>query len=57
MPKGHSPKLKGAIWNVPIDVVRTCNTLPRPPDINGLLIVKLKRKLVYRGHVNRFVLV
>ena len=51
MPKGQSPKLKGAICNVPIDVVHTCNTLPRTADSNGLLIVKLKRKLVYRGHV------
>ena len=42
-PKGQSPKLKGAICNVPIDVVRTCNTLPRPADSNGLLIVKLKK--------------
>ena len=51
MPKGQSPKLKGALCNVPIDVVDICNTLPRPADSNGIVIVKLKRKLQYRGHV------
>ena len=51
MLKGQSPKFKGAIFNVPIDVVSTCNTLPRPANINGRAIVKLIRKLEYRGHV------
>ena len=27
------------------------NLLPRTADSNGLLIVKLKRKVEYRGHV------
>ena len=51
IPKGQSPKFKGAICNIPIDVVSTCNTVPRPADSNDLVIVKLKRKLEYRGHV------
>ena len=51
MLKDQSPKFKGTICNVPIDVVSICNTLPRPDNINGLVIVKLKRKLEYRGHV------
>ena len=51
MLKGQSPTFKGTICNVPIDVISTCNTLPRPANINGLVIVKLKRKLEYRGHV------
>ena len=51
MPKGQSPKLKGALCNVPVDVVDVCKTLPRPADSNGIVIVKLKRKLEYRGHV------
>ena len=51
MPKGQSPKMKGAVCNVPIDTVDISNTLPRPSDSNGLIIVKLKRKLEYRGHV------
>ena len=50
MPKGQPPKFKGEICNVPIDVVFTCNTLFCPADSNGLVIVKLKRKLEYRGH-------
>ena len=51
MPKGQSPKLKDALCIVPIDVVDICNTLPRPADCNGIVIVKRKRKLQYRGHV------
>ena len=51
MPKGQSPKLKGAFHNVPIDVADICNTLPRPADSNGIVIVKRTRKLQYRGHV------
>ena len=51
MPKGQSPKLKGALCNVPIDVVDVCKTLPRPADSNRIVIVKLERKLEYRGHV------
>ena len=51
MPKGQSPKLKGALCNLPIDLVDVCKTPPRPADSNGIVIVKLKRKLQYRGHV------
>ena len=51
IPEGQWPKFKGAICNVPIDVVSTYNTLPRPADSNGLVTVKLKRKLEYMGHV------
>ena len=50
-PKGQSPKFKGEICNVPIDVVPTCNTLHRSADSNGIVIVKLKRKLEYKGYV------
>ena len=51
MPKGQSPKLKVALCNIPIDVVDVYNILPRQADSNGIIIVKLKRKLQYRGHV------
>ena len=51
MPKGQSPKLRGALCNVPLDEVDVCKTLPRPADSNGIVIVKLKRNLQYRGHV------
>ena len=51
MPKGQSPKLKGVLCNIPINVVDVCNTLSRPADSNGIIIVKLKRKSHYRDHV------
>ena len=51
MPKGNSPKIKGAICNVPVDAESVCDVLPRPACSNGLLILKLKRKLMYHGHV------
>ena len=51
MPKGQTPKLKGSICNVPIDTAHVANTLPQGADSNGIVMIKLKRKLVYRGHV------
>ena len=51
MPKGQSPKLKGALCNIPIDVADGCNTLSRQADSYDIIIVNLKRKLEYRGHV------
>ena len=51
MPKGRFPKLKGSICNIPIESGDNTNVLQRGADSNGLLIVKLKRKLSYRGHV------
>ena len=50
MLKGQTPKLKGALCNMPIDIVDVCNTLPGPADSNGIIKVKLKRKLQYKGH-------
>ena len=50
--KGQSPKMKGSICNIPIsEIDNNCNSLPRPADSNGVIIVKLKRKAAYRGHV------
>ena len=51
MPKGQQRKIKGAICNVPIDCVNTFNVLPRPPSQSGIIMLKLKRKLKFRGHV------
>ena len=53
MQKGQSSKFKGAICNVPIYVVSTCNTLAHPANFNGIVIVKLKTKLEYIGHVGK----
>ena len=43
--------MRGAICNVPIDTIDISNALPRQADSNGLLIVKLKCRLEYKGHV------
>ena len=51
MPKGRFPKLKGTICNIPVDTADIVNVLPRSADSNGLVMVKLKLKLCYRGHV------
>ena len=52
MPKGLSPKVKGSICNIPIsEIDNNCNSLPRPADSNGAIIVKLKSKAAYHGHV------
>ena len=51
MPKGQMPKLKGSICNVLIDTAAIANTLPQGADSNGIIMMKLKCKLVYRGHV------
>ena len=51
MPKGQQRKIKGAICNVPVECSQMCNVLPRPPDRSGIILLKLKRKLQFRGHV------
>lgn len=51
MPKGQQRKIKGAICNVPVECDQTCNILPRPPERSGIIMLKLKRKLQFRGHV------
>ena len=48
---GQSPKLKDVICNVPIDRVDVWNSLSRTAYSNVIIIVKLKRKLQYKGHV------
>ena len=51
MPKGQQRKIRGAICNVPVSCEETCLVLPRPPDSSGIVMLKLKRKLQFRGHV------
>ena len=51
MPKGQQRKIKGAICNVQVECSQTCTVLPRPPDRSGIILLKLKRKLQFRGHV------
>ena len=51
MPKGQQRKIKDAICNIPVKCDQTCNILPRPPERSGIILLKLKRKLEFRGHV------
>jgi DNA replication protein DnaC len=51
MPKGQQRKIKGAICNIPVDCDKSCRSLPRPPETSGIILLKLKRKLHFRGHV------
>ena len=52
MPKGQSPKFKGALYNIPVDVIDVCDTLPCAADSNGIIIAEIERKLQYRGQVS-----
>ena len=51
MPKGQQRKIKGAICNVPVECDKTFQTLPRAPESSGMILLKLKCKLQFRGHV------
>ena len=51
VPKGQQRKIKGAICNILVECDQTCNILPRPPERSGIILLKLKRKLEFRGHV------
>ena len=44
-------ELKGGISKIPIKAANICNILARPPDWNGLIVVKLKWDLNYRGYI------
>ena len=47
MPKGQSPKIKGSVCNVPVEIMDVSTLLLRQANSNGLVIIKLKRKLEY----------
>ena len=51
MPKGQQRKIKGAICNIPVECDQTCNHLSRAPESSGIIRLKLKRKLQFKGHV------
>ena len=46
-------KIKGSLCkcNIPIEAANSCNIFPTPADSDGLVVVKLKRDLKYRGYV------
>lgn len=45
MPSGQMRKIIGTICNVPIDTVKVTGLLRHSADSNGLVYVKVKRKL------------
>ena len=49
--KGEFSKIKGNICNITVQTETVGNVLPRPINNNGLVLVKLKRHLRYRGYV------
>ena len=51
VPKGQQRKIKGAIRNVLVECDKICQTLPHAPESSGIILLKLKRKLQFRGHV------
>ena len=51
MPEGRQRKVKGTKWNVPVECDQTCNQLVRPSDRSGIIMLELRRKLQFRGHV------
>ena len=51
MSRGQQTKIKGAVCNIPVRADAVSNCLPRGNDNDGVLFVKLKRKIVFRGHV------
>ena len=51
MPKGILLKMRSSICNTPVSEVDVnFKMLARPADSNGLLVVKLKRKLEYKAY-------
>ena len=51
-PKIQFPKVKGNICNIPIaEIENNYKSLPRPADSNRIIVVELKRKNEFLGHV------
>ena len=48
--RGRQRSLHGPVVNVPAMFDRVCSLLPRIPETAGLIRVKLKRQLKYKGH-------
>ena len=50
MPRGKQRKIYGTVCNIPVNCDTVCQSLPRPPESSGIIMLKLKRKLKYHGH-------
>ena len=51
LPRGRQRAIHGAVVNVPSDVSSTVSVLPQTPGHAGLIALKLKRRLRYKGYV------
>ena len=51
MPRKQFLKLKGNICNIPVNTSDIINAVPYSADSYGLVVVKLRQKLSYCGHV------
>ena len=50
IPKGQQKKIRGAICNVPVNCDTMYQSLPRPSELSGIILLKLKMKLQYSRH-------
>ena len=50
MPKGKQRKIYGTVCNIPVNGDTVCQSLPRPPESSGIIMLKLKKELKYHGH-------
>ena len=50
--KSEYSNIKKSNWNIPIEAANICNILSRPAVSNGLIAIKLKCDLKYRGNVH-----
>lgn len=51
LPRGKQKSVHGCVVNIPVEPEQTVSVLPRVPSSASMIMVKLKRKLHYRGHV------
>ena len=51
LPAGRQRAVHGAVVNVPSNIADVVSTLPRKPNESGIIPVKLKRRLMYKGHI------
>ena len=51
LPTGRQRAVHGAVVNVPPSLKNVVEQLPRLPSETGIIPVKLKRRLIYKGHI------
>ena len=51
LPRGQQRVIRGAVVNVPSNVLSTTTVLPLTPAQAGIIPIKLKRRLRYKGYV------